>query len=120
MQLKFLILFFWLEFICWTFTPWFLLQANFFLFLSLDDPPVIDTESDLDDSDEDVEKDSGQQISDCDSESIDENPEALLLKPTNVSELHLFIPFLLGNPWSKNQHWNSDAQLCVGCVWLFH
>lgn len=85
-----------------------LLTSNF---LSLDDLPVIDTESDQDDSEEDVEKDSGQQISDCDSESLDEKPDALL-KPTNVSELHLFILFLLGNPWSENQyqHWNRDAQ----------
>lgn len=74
------------------------------MFLSLDDLPVIDTESDLDGSVEDVEKDSGQQISDCDSESLDEKPEALLPKPTNVSELHVFILFPLGNPWSKNQY----------------
>lgn len=59
-------------------------------FLSLDDLPVIDTDSDLDESDEDVEKDSGQQISDCDSESFNEKPEDLPLKHTNVSELYLF------------------------------
>lgn len=89
----------------------FIYKQTSFLFLSLDDPPVIDTESDLDDSQED-EKDSGQQISDCDSESLDEKPEASPLKHTNVSELHVFILFLLGNPWSKNQYqrWNRAAQ----------
>lgn len=58
-------------------------------FFSLDELPVIDTDSDLDQSEEDVEKDSGQQISDCESESCDEKPEELPLKPTHVSELHL-------------------------------
>lgn len=68
----------------------FIYYFNFPLFLTLDDLPVIDTDSDLDESEEDVEKDSGQQISDCDSESFDEKPEALPLKPTNVSDLYLF------------------------------
>lgn len=59
-------------------------------FFSLDDLPIIDTDSDLDQSEEDVEKDSGQQISDCESESFDEKPKDLNpLKPTNVSEIHL-------------------------------
>ncbi|XP_023259543.1 DNA repair-scaffolding protein isoform X1 [Seriola lalandi dorsalis] len=50
-----------------------------------DDLPVIDTDSDLDESVED-EKDNGQQISDCESESYDEKPKDSLLKPTNVAE----------------------------------
>lgn len=75
---------------CQTYKHCFHLLFNFPLFLSLDDLPVIDTNSDLDESEEDVEKDSGQQISDCDSESFDEKPEALPLKPTNVSDLYLF------------------------------
>ncbi|XP_040000343.1 DNA repair-scaffolding protein isoform X2 [Xiphias gladius] len=54
-----------------------------------DDLPVIDTDSDLDESEEDVEKDSGQQISDCESESFSEKQKDLLLKPTNVTELEL-------------------------------
>lgn len=62
----------------------------FLLFLSLEDLPVIDTDSDLHESEEDVEKDSGQQISDCESESFDEKQEDLPLQPTNVSELFLF------------------------------
>ncbi|XP_031149936.1 DNA repair-scaffolding protein isoform X1 [Sander lucioperca] len=52
-----------------------------------DDLPVIDTDSDLDESD--AEKDSGQQISDCESESFDEKPEDLPLKPTNMTELEI-------------------------------
>lgn len=75
---------------CQTHKHCFHLLFNFPLFLSLDDLPVIDTNSDLDESEEDVEKDSGQQISDCDSESFDEKPEALPRKPTNVSDLYLF------------------------------
>lgn len=58
------------------------------LFISLDELLVIDTESDLDTSEEDVEKDSGQQISDC--ESSDEKPKYFPLKPSNVSELYGF------------------------------
>ncbi|XP_040911351.1 DNA repair-scaffolding protein isoform X2 [Toxotes jaculatrix] len=54
-----------------------------------DDPLVIDTDSDLDESEEDVEKDSGQQISDCESESFHEKPKDSLLKPTNVTELEI-------------------------------
>uniref|UniRef100_A0A3B5M9C4 Scaffold protein involved in DNA repair n=1 Tax=Xiphophorus couchianus TaxID=32473 RepID=A0A3B5M9C4_9TELE len=49
--------------------------------LSSDDIPVIETDSDLDQSEEDDEKDSGQQISDCGSESADEN--------TNMKELEI-------------------------------
>lgn len=66
----------------------FYLMFNFVSFLSVEDPPVIDTDSDL--NEEDCEKDSGQQISDCDSKSCDENSEASPLKLTNVSELNLF------------------------------
>uniref|UniRef100_A0A4W6CCI0 Scaffold protein involved in DNA repair n=1 Tax=Lates calcarifer TaxID=8187 RepID=A0A4W6CCI0_LATCA len=55
-----------------------------------DDLPIIDTDSDLDQSEEDVEKDSGQQISDCESESFDEKPKDLNpLKPTNATELEI-------------------------------
>ncbi|XP_030257925.1 DNA repair-scaffolding protein isoform X2 [Sparus aurata] len=50
-----------------------------------DDLPVIDTDSDLDESEEDVDEDSGQQISDCESESFDEKPEDLPPK-TNMAE----------------------------------
>ena len=51
----------------------------------LDDLLVIDTDSDLDESEEDVDEDSGQQISDCESEFFDEKPEDLPPKSTNVS-----------------------------------
>lgn len=54
-----------------------------------DDVPVIDADSDLEESEEDVEKDSGQQISDCESESFDEKPEDLPVKPTTVTELEI-------------------------------
>ncbi|GLD51016.1 DNA repair-scaffolding protein isoform X5 [Lates japonicus] len=55
-----------------------------------DDLPIIDTDSDLDQSEEDVEKDSGQQISDCESESFGEKPKDLNpLKPTNATELEI-------------------------------
>ncbi|KAM6989548.1 DNA repair-scaffolding protein [Tautogolabrus adspersus] len=56
-----------------------------------DDLPVIDTDSDLDESEEEVEKDSGQQISDCESEPFDEKiPEDLPLnKPENIKELEI-------------------------------
>ncbi|XP_035527033.1 DNA repair-scaffolding protein isoform X1 [Morone saxatilis] len=54
-----------------------------------DDLPVIDTDSDLDESEEDAEKDSGQQISDCESESFDDKPEDLPFKPTNMTELEI-------------------------------
>nr|XP_046263223.1 DNA repair-scaffolding protein [Scatophagus argus] len=54
-----------------------------------DDLPVIDTDSDLAESEEDVEKDSGQQISDCESDSFDEKPEDLPLKSTVMTELQI-------------------------------
>ncbi|KAM4727814.1 DNA repair-scaffolding protein isoform 2-T2 [Anableps anableps] len=46
-----------------------------------DDLPVIESDSDLDQSEEGVEKDSGQQISDCGSDSADEN--------TNMKDLEI-------------------------------
>uniref|UniRef100_A0A3B5AHB9 Scaffold protein involved in DNA repair n=1 Tax=Stegastes partitus TaxID=144197 RepID=A0A3B5AHB9_9TELE len=57
-----------------------------FLSLSLasDDLPVIDTDSDLDEPEEDAEKDSGQQISDC--ESSDHKQEDFPLQSANVKE----------------------------------
>ncbi|XP_026230070.1 DNA repair-scaffolding protein isoform X2 [Anabas testudineus] len=54
-----------------------------------DDLPVIDTYSDLDESEEDGERDSGQQISDCESESDEEKPQDFTGKPTNVTELEI-------------------------------
>ncbi|XP_070700608.1 DNA repair-scaffolding protein [Pempheris klunzingeri] len=54
-----------------------------------DDLLVINTDSDPSESGEDAEKDSGQQISDCESESFDEKPEDLPLKRTNMSELEI-------------------------------
>lgn len=66
------------------------LMFNFVSFLCVEDPPVIDTDSDPNESVDDCEKDSGQQISDCDSKSCDKKSEASPLKLTNVSELNLF------------------------------
>ncbi|KAM9845132.1 DNA repair-scaffolding protein [Aulostomus maculatus] len=54
-----------------------------------DDLPVIGTDSDLEDSEEGVQKDSGQQISDCESASSDENPDVLPPKPKSLSELEI-------------------------------
>lgn len=54
-----------------------------------DDPPVIDTDSDLDESEDDAEKDSGQQISDCESEAFDEKTEDLHLKAPHMTELEI-------------------------------
>ncbi|KAI4810334.1 hypothetical protein KUCAC02_019173, partial [Chaenocephalus aceratus] len=54
-----------------------------------DDLPVIDTDTDLEESEEEVEKDSGQQISDCESESFEEKPEDLPLNPSNTAELEI-------------------------------
>uniref|UniRef100_A0A3Q1FZ50 Scaffold protein involved in DNA repair n=1 Tax=Acanthochromis polyacanthus TaxID=80966 RepID=A0A3Q1FZ50_9TELE len=58
-------------------------------FLASDDLPDIDTDSDLDESEEDAEKDSGQQISDCESESCDEKQKDLPLQSANVKELEI-------------------------------
>ncbi|KAM9719324.1 DNA repair-scaffolding protein [Menidia menidia] len=52
-----------------------------------DDHPVIDTDSDLSDPGEDIEKDSGQQISDC--ESTEDKPRDSPLKTTNMKELEI-------------------------------
>lgn len=61
-----------------------------FIFLAFclfpDDLPVIDTDSDLDESEEDAEKDSEQQISDCESNSAEEGPKDLRVESANVSE----------------------------------
>ncbi|XP_010781674.1 DNA repair-scaffolding protein [Notothenia coriiceps] len=54
-----------------------------------DDLPVIDTDTDLEESEEEVEKDSGQQISDCESESFEEKPEDLPLNPSNTAGLEI-------------------------------
>ncbi|XP_074545173.1 DNA repair-scaffolding protein [Halichoeres trimaculatus] len=55
-----------------------------------DDLPIIDTGSDLDESEEDVLKDSGQQISDCESEPSDErNKDLPQNKPSNMMELEI-------------------------------
>ncbi|XP_043990205.1 DNA repair-scaffolding protein isoform X1 [Gambusia affinis] len=54
-----------------------------------DDLPVIETDSDLDQSEEDDEKDSGQQISDCGSESADENTNVCPLDSEHMKELEI-------------------------------
>ncbi|XP_047444950.1 DNA repair-scaffolding protein isoform X2 [Mugil cephalus] len=54
-----------------------------------DNSPVIDTDSDLDESEDGVEKDSGQQISDCESDSCDEEQREVPLKSANVKELEI-------------------------------
>ncbi|XP_058487493.1 DNA repair-scaffolding protein [Solea solea] len=53
-----------------------------------DDLPVIDSDSNLDESDKDAKEDSGQQISDCESESSD-GQKKLIPKSTNVAELEI-------------------------------
>nr|XP_057923354.1 DNA repair-scaffolding protein [Doryrhamphus excisus] len=57
-------------------------QALHMLSTDEDDPPVIETESDQDG--EDFEKDSGQQISDCESTSFAEEAESHQIKPTDL------------------------------------
>ncbi|XP_071782623.2 DNA repair-scaffolding protein [Centroberyx gerrardi] len=54
-----------------------------------EDLPVIDTDSDLNDSEEEVDKDSGRQISDCESESFDEKPKELPLIPPKMTDLEI-------------------------------
>ncbi|XP_028987491.1 DNA repair-scaffolding protein isoform X2 [Betta splendens] len=54
-----------------------------------DDLPVIDTDSDFSESEEDAEQASEEQISDCESESSDEKPKFSTHKPTNVRELEV-------------------------------
>lgn len=53
----------------------------------LDGLPVIDTDSDLDEAEDGAERDSGQQISDCESDPYNEKPQDITHKPTNVSQL---------------------------------
>lgn len=62
-------------------------KLQFSIFLSVEDPPVIDTDSDPNRSEDDADKDSGQQISDCDSDPCDEDEEGTYLTSTNVSKL---------------------------------
>ncbi|XP_029310003.1 DNA repair-scaffolding protein [Cottoperca gobio] len=54
-----------------------------------DELPVIDTDSDLDESEEDAEKDSGQRISECESQSFDEKAEDSPVTPTHMTELEI-------------------------------
>ncbi|XP_016525231.1 DNA repair-scaffolding protein isoform X1 [Poecilia formosa] len=54
-----------------------------------DDLPVIETDSDLDQSEEDDEKDSGQQISDCGSDSADESTNVCPLDSEHMKELEI-------------------------------
>ncbi|KAM9322505.1 LOW QUALITY PROTEIN: DNA repair-scaffolding protein [Pholidichthys leucotaenia] len=66
-------------------------RAPFMLSSDKDDLPVIDTDSDVEEhSQEDVDKDGGQQISDCESDSADEKPEVLPPKSDDdVKELEI-------------------------------
>ncbi|KAM3604596.1 uncharacterized protein V6R79_013580 [Siganus canaliculatus] len=55
-----------------------------------DELPVIETDSDQEEEGvEEPEKDSGQQISDCESEPLDEKPEKSPLNPREVAELEI-------------------------------
>lgn len=54
-----------------------------------DDTPVIDTDSDADEFEEEVDRDSGQHISDCESESSHEKQMDSPAKPSNVPELEI-------------------------------
>lgn len=68
----------------------------------------------MDESEEDAEKDSVQQISDCESESYDEKPQDFTHKPANVSQLR-FLKFIsvvlkLCNLYNQQQHQNYDLQ----------
>lgn len=63
-------------------------MLNLSFCLSSDDLPVIETDSDLDQSEEDDEKDSGQQISDCGSESAEENTNVCPLDSEHVRLLY--------------------------------
>ncbi|XP_030016076.1 DNA repair-scaffolding protein isoform X2 [Sphaeramia orbicularis] len=54
-----------------------------------DDAPVIDTDSDVDEFEEEVDRDSGQHISDCESESSHEKQMDSPAKPSNVPELEI-------------------------------
>lgn len=67
-----------------------------------DDFPAIDTDSDVDDLEERADADSGQQISDCDSESCHQNPEPI--QPAGVS-----------NVKNSCSHQAQNAHAHVGC-----
>lgn len=54
--------------------------------LSVEDPAVIDTDSDQNRSEDDADNNSGQQISDCDSDPCNEKHEAAYLKSASVSK----------------------------------
>ncbi|KAK7945522.1 hypothetical protein WMY93_001250 [Mugilogobius chulae] len=54
-----------------------------------EEPPVIDTDSDIVQSEEEVERDSGQLISDCDSNVSNETLEETTSKSTNPLELEI-------------------------------
>lgn len=56
---------------------------------SNDEPPVIDTDSDVVQSEEEMETDGGQQISDCDSEVSDEQQLEVPPLPTSTLELEI-------------------------------
>lgn len=60
----------------------------------MDDPPVIDTDSDQNRSEDDADKDSGQHISDCDSDPCDEDQEAAYLTSANVSTTNFSVNIL--------------------------
>ncbi|XP_028282569.1 DNA repair-scaffolding protein [Parambassis ranga] len=64
-------------------------RALLMLSTSKEDLPDIDTDSDLDVSEVEAEKDSGQQISDCESESPDEKPEEQPHESENMKELEI-------------------------------
>lgn len=53
------------------------------------EPPVIDTDSDIIQSEEEEEIDNGQQISDCDSEVSNEQREDVPPNPTNLLEIEI-------------------------------
>ncbi|XP_037538235.1 DNA repair-scaffolding protein [Nematolebias whitei] len=54
-----------------------------------EDVPVIDTDSDLHESEEDAETDSGQKISDCESNSADERTKDFPVESANDKELEI-------------------------------
>lgn len=57
----------------------------------MEEPLVIEADSDQSRSEDDAEKDSGQQISDCDSDPCDEDQETSQLRSANVSELNFSV-----------------------------
>lgn len=66
-------------------------KLHYSIFLSVEDPPVIDTDSDQNRSEDDADKDSGQQISDCDSDPCDDYQEAMHLTSANVSNFNFSV-----------------------------